>query len=124
MNPNKDIITVELLSSIGNTETLAKHDVKLNDSLTELMKFSVPYMASAVIDVSRTFIGNMFLAKLGSDSNAAGALISTSQLVLISVSCCSFATGIEVGKVVKLKNFTQLAGEDSASFKQRCFRSQ
>lgn len=94
-------------------------DPTLKKSIKELMKFSVPYMASAVVDVSRTFISNAFLAKLGGDSNAAGAIIYTSQLVLISVSCFSYAIGSEVGKIVKIVSFKRIPNESETELQSR-----
>ncbi len=85
----------------------------------ELTKFSVPYLSSAIVDVARTFIINAYLAKLGSDENAAGAEISTIQMVTVSMLCCSYATGIDVGATYKAAPPERLAGETDEQFNAR-----
>lgn len=76
----------------------------LRRTIKNLTMFSSGFIFASIVDVTKGFVINIYLARLGADNIAAGALISTSQIMLMSVCCCSFATGIEVGKVIKANN--------------------
>lgn len=84
---------------LSNTQRFTKQFISAD--VRDLLAFSGPFIFSRVIDISRTFITNAFLARLSDDSNAAGAIIASSQLIVVSVNCCSYATGILMGKVVR-----------------------
>lgn len=81
-----------------------QNELSLISTTQDLAFFSSGFILGAIIDVLKSFIISVYLAKLGTDENAAGALISSTQMLLMSVCCCTYATGIEVGKKMKLVN--------------------
>ncbi len=93
-------------SDLGNisrkVEELPEHqnELGLQETIKNLVMFSSSFILVSIVDVAKGFVLNIYLARLGPDSIAAGALISTSQMILMSVCCCSFTTGIEVSKAV------------------------
>lgn len=92
-------------------EELPEHqnELGLQETIINLVMFSSGFIFASIIDVTKGFVINIYLARLGPDSIAAGALISTSQMMLMSVCCCSFATGIEVGKAIEVNVSTEVA---------------
>lgn len=74
--------------------------------INDLTQFSSGFILASLIDIVKAFVTSVYLAKLGDDHNAAGALISSTQLLLMSISCCSYATGNAVGKVVQVDQVT------------------